>query len=88
MAGRARLGEDSVEKDIQQEGEWINATLTATLDSYATRLRVTAGSKRLSTPEVEGKRKEYGKIGRLYQQGRTNEFTLRTVRNSYYYYII
>lgn len=39
------------------------------------------------TPEVETKCNEYGKIRRLYQQGRVSAFTLKAVRNAYYYTI-
>lgn len=45
-AGRSRVKEDSVEKDIEQEADWIEVTLTATLHSHTTPLRVTVPSNR------------------------------------------
>lgn len=34
--GRLRVGKDIIEADIEQEIDWIEATLTATLDSHVT----------------------------------------------------
>lgn len=66
VAGRMRIRENSVEKEIEQEADWIEATLITSLDSHATLLRVTAQSKVWWTSEVEVKCKEYERIGRLY----------------------
>lgn len=66
-AGRLRMRENSEEEDIEQEVDWIEATLTATLDSHTTVLRVTALSKQWWTIKAAAKWKEYGKIRRLYK---------------------
>lgn len=81
------MREDSEEEDIEKEAEWIETSLTATLDSHTTPLQITARSKRCWTDELEVKFKKYEGVGRLYQQRRVNTFTLKAVRNNYYYTI-
>lgn len=61
--------------------------MTVTLNNHATPLWVTTQYKWWYIPEVEAKPKEYRKIKRLYQQGRTNTFTLKVIGNTYYYTI-
>lgn len=85
--GRATVREHSAEQDIEKEEDCIEATLVTTLDSHATVVGATPRSKLWWTTEVKAKLKEYGKIRRLYQQGRGNAFSLKAVRNTYYYLI-
>lgn len=46
VVGRDILGENSRAKEIEQVAEWIETTLTETLNSHASTLRLTAGFKR------------------------------------------
>lgn len=57
------------------------------MDRHITRIRVTARFKRWGTAEVAARRKEYGRIRKLYQQGRVNTFSLKAKWNTYYYTI-
>lgn len=86
-AERPRMGEVGTRQDMVEEAEWIESILTTMLDRHVTQIRVTAGSKRWWTPEAEGKHKEYGCTRKLYQQGKSNAFTQKAERNSYYYII-
>lgn len=52
--------DDSTAEEVEQEVEWIEATLTATLNRRATPLRVTVRSKKLSTAGVATRPKVYG----------------------------
>lgn len=54
--GRPKIGEASSREDIERKAEWIESTLTGILDRHATQIRVTAGSKRWWTLEMETKR--------------------------------
>lgn len=81
------LGESSTPKEVEEDGEWIETTLPLPLNSHVITLRETARSKRWWTSEVVAKQKEYGRTTPLYQEGRTNAFTLRVEQNSYYYMV-
>lgn len=63
----------------------LEISLTGVLNSYATRLRVMGHSKCWWTPEMATKYKKYGWTQKMYQQGRTSIFSLKTCRNLYYY---
>lgn len=69
------------------EAEWIEATLTATLDAPNTHLRLIARSMKSWTQEVTAKGKAYERTLWLDQKGRVNLFTLRAEQKSYYYMI-
>lgn len=57
------------------------------LDGHVTPLRVSTRSKWWWTPEVTAEQNAYGRTRSLYQEGRTNAFTVRAEQNIYYYMV-
>lgn len=49
------MGEGSSGENIENEAEWIELTLTGILNKHATKINITASSKRWWTPQVNAK---------------------------------
>lgn len=76
----------STEK-AEKEAGWIETSMTRVLNSQTTSVKVKIPFIMWWTLDVAVKSKEYGGGRPLYQQERARRFSLKAIRNSYYYIV-
>jgi hypothetical protein len=82
----------STKEDLEEEANWIEKTLTNTLNLYAKPLHITTYSKRWWNSIVEKARLNYAQARRRLKQSPRRSSTqlkleLKSARNNYYYVV-
>jgi ribonuclease HI len=81
---RQLLGTKTTTAELEAEAHWIQASLTAVLDTYARREPVHARSKRWWTAEIKLKRSGFCRARRDFSHSRLPLEDYRSIRNEYY----